>query len=187
MDEEIIKIVEVLRKGGVILYPTDTIWGLGCDATNGKAADRIFKIKGRKHDKALIILVDSLDMLKRYAVDVQDIAIDFMNGFSGPLTVIFPEGKDLPKSVLAADKSLAARIPKDEFVLKIIKAFGKPITSTSANLTGSPSPLSFSHINPNVVNGVDYIAETNRYRVNRLKSSTIVRIDHFGEINIVRN
>ncbi len=187
MDEEIIKIVEVLRKGGVILYPTDTIWGLGCDATNGVAAEKIFKIKGRKHDKALIILVDSFEMLKNYVVDVQDIAIDFMNGFSSPLTVIFPQGKGLPKNVLAADKSVAARIPKDDFILKIIKAFGKPITSTSANLTGYSSPLSFSHVTPNVVKGVDYIAETNRNRFNKPKSSTIVRIDKFGEINIVRN
>jgi len=187
MDEEIKKIVEVLRQGGVILYPTDTIWGVGCDATNPSAAAKIFKVRGGMQEKALIVLVESFEMLKDYVKKVPEISIDLVNGFTGPLTVIYPEAKNLPKYVVAADNSIAARIPKDEFCQKLLKAFGKPITSTSANISGDPSPLSFSRISDDVKKRVDYIVEHNRNRINIPKPSTIVSVDKFGELNILRS
>jgi len=187
MDEEIKKIVDVLRKGGVILYPTDTIWGLGCDATNSAAADKIFKAKGRVQEKALIILVSSIDMLRGYVEEVPEISIDLVKGFSGPLTVIYPNAKNLPKNVMASDKSIAARIPDDEFCQKLLKAFGKPITSTSANISGDPSPLTFSKVSEEVVKSVDYVVETNRKRINKPRPSTIVSVDRFGDLKILRS
>lgn len=187
MEEEIKKVVEVLQLGGTILYPTDTIWGIGCDATNQRANEKIYKLKGRMSRKSLIILVDSVESLCKYVGEVPDMAIDLLESVSDPITIIYSGARNLPKNVMADDQTIAIRIPRDEFCQALLKAFGKPITSTSANVSGQPSPLSFSKIPEEIINGVDYVVGINQHRINRSKPSTIVRINELGEIQILRN
>ena len=187
MEEEIKKIVEVLSLGGTILYPTDTIWGIGCDATNARAAEKVYKLKGRGQEKSLIVLMESVGQLKEYIGDVPELAIDLIASFTAPLTVIYPGARKLAKNVVAAAHTIAIRIPQDEFCQALLRAFGKPITSTSANRSGEASPLSFSKITTDILEGVDYVVKTNQNRINRPKASTIVRINEDGEIQILRN
>lgn len=187
MEEEIKKIVEVLNLGGTILYPTDTIWGIGCDATNSRAAEKVYKLKGRGKEKSLIVLVESVEMLSDYVGDLPELAVDLIGSFTDPLTIIYSNARNLARNVVAADKTIAIRIPQDEFCQKLLRAFGKPITSTSANRSGDPSPLSFGKIEKDILEGVDYVVQTNQNRVNRPKPSTIVRINEDGEIQILRN
>jgi L-threonylcarbamoyladenylate synthase len=187
MEEEIKKVVEVLNLGGTILYPTDTIWGIGCDATNYRAAEKVYKLKGRMPQKSLIVLIESVEKLRDYVDEVPEMAIDLIESLTDPLTIIYPAARGLAKNVMANDQTIAVRIPRDEFCQKLLKAFGKPITSTSANLSGEPSPLSFSKISQEIIQGVDYVVSHNQKKVNRSKVSTIVRINKGGDIQILRN
>ncbi|MEE4176598.1 MAG: L-threonylcarbamoyladenylate synthase [Bacteroides sp.] len=187
MEEEIKKIVEVLNLGGTILYPTDTIWGIGCDATNAKAAEKVYKLKGRGKERSLIVLVESVEMLREYVGDLPELAIDLIASITEPLTIIYSNARNLAKNVMAADHTIAVRIPRDAFCQDLLHAFGKPITSTSANRSGDPNPLSFSKIEKEILEGVDYVVKTNQNRVNRPKPSTMVRINKDGEIQILRN
>ncbi len=181
------RVEEVLKEGGTILYPTDTIWGIGCDATNPRAIEKIYKIKERMLQKSLIILVDSVEMLSRYVEDLPELALDLITSVSDPLTVIYPKARNLAKNVIAKDGTIAIRIPNDHFCQEMIRNFGKPVTSTSANVSGEPNPLSYSQISPKIKNAVDYVVKVNQHRINRPKPSTIVRINKEGEIQIIRN
>lgn len=185
-DFDFTEVLKVLSKGGTILYPTDTIWGLGCDATNKRAAEKIFKIKGRQAEKSLIILVDGTEMLKEYVEEVPDVAYDLIKNIKEPLTIIYEKSKNLPRNIVASDGSVAVRIPKDEFCIELIKKFGKPVTSTSANLSGAPNPLYFSKIDEKVKNAVDYIVPVNQFELKSPKASTIIRITDKKEIKILR-
>lgn len=187
IDHDIQKAVGVLKKGGVILYPTDTIWGIGCDATNMKAAERIYRIKERMGETSMIILVSDLEMLKQYVSEVPEIARELISSMKEPLTVIYPGARNLPKNVLAKDNSIAIRIPRHDFCQAMIRSLNKPITSTSANLSGAPNPFTFSGIAEAIKESVDYIVPVRYQFISRLKPSTIVRIDPDGEMHIVRN
>ena len=187
MEEEIKKIVEVLKLGGTILYPTDTIWGIGCDATNPRAAEKVYKLKGRGHKNSLIVLMKSVDQIREFVGEVPELAVDLITSFTDPLTIVYPGARKLAKNVMADDQTIAVRIPRDEFCLNLLQAFGKPITSTSANRSGEPNPLSFSKISGDILEGVDYVVKTNQNRINRANPSTIVRISKDGEIQILRN
>ena len=184
---DIREVVKVLQHGGTILYPTDTIWGIGCDATNPKAVEKIFAIKERLANKSLIILVDSLETLKQYVTEIPDLATDLMDSITDPLTIIYPKARNLARNVPAPDGSIGIRIPKDNFCLELLRAFGKPITSTSANLSGSPSPVSFSKISPEIQEKVDYIVPVRESGIRMPRPSTIIRIDPEGSIQIIRN
>ncbi len=186
-DFDFTQATEVLAKGGTILYPTDTIWGLGCDATNKRAAEKIFKIKGRQAEKSLIILVDGTDMLENYVKEIPEVAFDLIVNIKEPLTIIYENAKNLPKNIIASDGSIAVRIPKDDFCLELIKKFGKPITSTSANLSGTPSPLYFSKIDETIKKAVDYIVPVNQFELKSPKASTIIRITENKEIKVLRS
>jgi len=187
MEEEINKIVQILKKGGIIVYPTDTIWGIGCDATNKKAIEKIYKIKRRIQEKSFIILVKDKEELLRYVGDTPDILWDFAEQFNNPLTIIYPGAKNLPQNVVAPDGSVAIRITKDEFCKKIIENLNKPIISTSANISGDTPPLVFSMISDEIIKSVDYVAEYKRHRVTEIKPSTIIKITADGQLDIVRN
>ncbi len=187
MQDDLKKALEVLKNGGTILYPTDTIWGIGCDATHPKAIDKVYKIKFRTTQKSLIILTDSLNMIEKYVDDVPDIAKELVESYKDPLTIIYSNARKLPKSLIPSDGSIAIRIPKDEFCIKLIGMLGKPIVSTSANLSGDPSPISFSKISSKIKEAVDYICTTNQLRVNTIKPSTILKVTHDGQIQILRN
>jgi L-threonylcarbamoyladenylate synthase len=181
------EVLQVLKKGGTILYPTDTIWGIGCDATNEQAVKKIFHIKQRVQHKSLIILVDSLETLGKYVESVPPIALDLMQSIVDPLTIIYPRGRNLPPNVMADDQSIAIRIPKDTFCQTLLRAFGKPITSTSANMSGVQHPVFFSQISPEVIKAVDYVVKGSQVGINRPKASSIIRIDDDGDIQIIRN
>lgn len=187
MEDEIKKVVEVLNLGGIILYPTDTIWGIGCDATNSKAVNKVYDLKGRGQLKLQIVLIESIEVLLKYVEEVPDLAIDLINSFTDPITIVYEGARNLAKNVATDDNTAAIRIPRDEFCQKLLKAFGKPIISTSANFSGNPTPLSFSKIPTEIINGVDYVVGINQNLVNRPKLSTVVRITQNGEIQVLRN
>jgi L-threonylcarbamoyladenylate synthase len=165
---------QFLNKGKIILYPTDTVWGLGCDATNTKSVAKIYQLKNRVESKSLIVLVSSLHMLKKY-VFVPKKAVEILQNNNKPTTIIYQNPKGFAKNTIAADHTIAIRIVKDDFCRKLIKRFGKPIVSTSANISGEDTPKSFSEISSTILDSVDYIVNLQQNIVNS-KSSTIVKI-----------
>ena len=185
-EEEVKRTVEALQAGKTILYPTDTIWGIGCDATNSKACDKVYEAKKRPANKSLIILVDSADRLKDYVVDVPAIAYDLIKHATSPLSIIYDEGKNLAKNV-SADKSVCIRVVENEFCKEIIRQLGKPITSTSANLSGQPSALTFNDITEEVKQSVDYTVQLYHDVFGKPKSSTIIKLNKDNTFEIIRN
>lgn len=185
-EEDIKLCINVLRNGGTILYPTDTIWGIGCDATNESVVRRIFEIKQRTDSKSLILLVDSASRISAYVEKIPKIAFDLIKISDKPLTIIYPAARNLAKSVLAADGSVGFRIPKDDFCQKLCTVFGKPIVSTSANISEEKSPGYFAEISENIKQSVDYIVQ---FRQNdRMQSvpSSIIKISKNSEFQIIR-
>ena len=146
MTEDIKKACEVMAAGGIILYPTDTIWGIGCDATNEKAVQRVYELKRRTDNKAMLVLMDSEAKLDRYVSDVPDIAWDLISVSDKPLTIIYSSAKNLATNLLGADGSVGIRITNEEFSKKLCERFRKPLVSTSANVSGEPSPANFSEV-----------------------------------------
>lgn len=186
MKEEINHCIEVLKKGGTILYPTDTIWGIGCDATQPKAVEKIYRLKGRQSGKSLIVLLDSVNKLERYVKEVPLVAWDLLEQVDTPLTIVYPEGINLAANILAEDKSVAIRIVNDEFSNGLIRQFGIPLVSTSANFSGDPPPLAFSRISDKLLALVDYVVNWKRDRMNATRPSTIIRLGLQGEIELIR-
>jgi L-threonylcarbamoyladenylate synthase len=185
-EEDIKESLKILKQGGIILYPTDTIWGLGCDPTNEEAVNRIFKIKMRDENKSLIILVDGLTMIERYVADIPDIIYELAEVSDTPLTIIYPNGKNLAKGVCSEDGSIAIRICHDEFCNELITRFRKPLVSTSANFSGSPSPGNFLNIEKRLIEKVEFVV---RYRqddrVNG-SASPVIKVNLDGTIKIIR-
>lgn len=179
--------MEVLRQGGTILYPTDTVWGIGCDATNEQAVNKVFAVKQRVGGKSLIVLVDSIETLKNYVEDIPEMAFDLMESITDPLTIIYPGARNLAPNVPARDGSVGIRIPNDPLCQQLVRALGKPLTSTSANLSGSPNPVSFSKISPEIRRAVDFIVPDYQARVRMARPSTIIRIGKDGTMEIIRN
>jgi len=186
LQEEIARTVEVLRKGGSILYPTDTIWGLGCDATNTRAIKRLQKIKQRSDNKHLIILLDGTDRLQEYVRLIPEAAWDLYQQIQTPLTIVFPDARNLSKLVIGKDRTVGIRIPRDDFALELVRQFGKPVISTSANLSGDPPPMFFRDINPVLLQEVDYVVDFHRDRIQETKPSTIIRLHENGEFEVIR-
>jgi L-threonylcarbamoyladenylate synthase len=186
MEAAINKAVEILKNGGTILYPTDTIWGIGCDATNAKAVQKILKTKNRPKNFSFIILVEKAPRIIDYVEKIPDITWDLLSGFDLPVTVIYPGAKNLPKSVIAVDGTIAIRVVKNEFCQKVIAKLGKPIVSSSANFTGEPSPLMFKDISEEFKKQVDYIVPINQDKLSKTKASTIIKLKLNGEFNIIR-
>jgi len=183
---EINNCLKVLRKGGTILYPTDTIWGIGCDATNRKAVDKVYKIKKRLESKSLIVLLDDIKKISAYVDQVQDIAKALVETVESPLTIIYPGAKNLAKNLIAEDGSIAIRIINNEFCSTLIREFRKPIVSTSANISGQPAPLIFKCVPQEIVSQVDYIVKIDQEDIRETKPSTIVKIQQNGEFEIIR-
>jgi L-threonylcarbamoyladenylate synthase len=186
MDEEIKNMVEILQKGGTILYPTDTVWGIGCDARSKLAVNKIFDIKQRAEYKSMVILVSDEHMLHRYVKEIPDVAYELIEAAAEPLTIIYPEGRMLADNIIAADGSVGIRIVNDEFCKKLIMKFGKPIVSTSANLSGEATPVHFNDIKLDILNKVDYIAQYRQKEPLNQKPSTIIKVGIQGEIKIIR-
>lgn len=185
MQLEINNSLAVLKKGGVLLYPTDTVWGLGCDASDENAVAKIFKIKQRAESKSLIILVDSIEMLEKYIEKIPEKVKAILVKAQRPTTVIYEYPKNLAKNVISADNTVAIRIVQEEFCNNLIQQFGKPIVSTSANISGMPTPDSFKEIDLSILDTADYIVNLHREKINK-QSSQIIKIDSFGTLVYLR-
>lgn len=186
LQDEIKKAVEVMRQGGVILYPTDTVWGIGCDATNPEAVKRVYEIKKREDSKALICLVDSDARLSRYVRNVADVTWDIIEMAEKPLTIIFDQAVGLAPNLLGEDGSVGIRVTKEEFSKELCFRFQKPIVSTSANISGEPTALTFDEISDDIKNAVDYVVKYNRQCKEKHKPSSIIKINANGKFQIIR-
>lgn len=186
MDQDIKKCIEVLRKGGLILYPTDTIWGIGCDATNAEAVKRVYQLKKRDDSKALIVLLDSTDHLDHYVVDVPHMARELMDVAVKPLTIIYDGAFNVAPSLLGENDSLGIRVPQEPFTHKLCQLMGKPIVSTSANVSGEPSPATFAAISNEIKQGVDYIVNYRQNDVKEHVASNIIKLSSDGTFKIIR-
>lgn len=186
MKNEIKKCVEVLEKGGTILYSTDTIWGIGCDATSEKAVKKIYHLKKRVETKSLIILLADMKEISKYMKTFPDIARDLMKNVERPLTIIYPNAQKLAKNVIAEDNSIAIRIVKNEFCKSLIRAFGKPIVSSSANISGEPAPMVFKSISKEILDHVDYVVTLYQDVLQEVKPSRIIKLKENGEFHIIR-
>ena len=176
--------ITFLKKGKLILYPTDTVWGIGCDATSSKAIKNLYNLKKRDEGKAMICLVNDYQMLKSYIPKISISQLSYLNS-KIPTTVIFENSKGISEKALGENKSIAMRIPKHNFCNKLITKFGKPIISTSANISNKQSPLNFHQIENEILDGVDYVVNLEKETVTK-KTSRIIKIDSFGEISIIR-
>jgi len=186
VNEEVIKAYEVLKKGGVILCPTDTIWGLSCDATNVAAINKIFEIKKRPSRKSFIILLDEMEKLPFYIEPIPEIAWDLIEKAARPTTFIYKNVKKLPTKLIADDGTIAIRIVRNELCKKLINLLGKPLISTSANVTGLPTPLNFREISQDIIKKVDYVVNPTSVIVEDAKPSTIIRFIDDYSFEVVR-
>lgn len=178
-------IIEILKSGGTILYPTDTIWGIGCDATNIEAVNKIFDIKKREKNKSMIILVESEKRLQDL-VDVPEMAWEIIDLSEKPVTIVYENPRGLPKELLAEDGSIGIRLVKNDFCKKLITKLNKPLVSTSANFSGDKSPLKFSDISSEIINLVDYAVEEDRDKVSQYSGSSVIKIWNDNRIKVLR-
>lgn len=186
INDDIRKACEVMEKGGVILYPTDTIWGIGCDATNEKAVKRVFEIKHRADSKAMLVLIDTAAKLNYYVKEICDVAWDLIDMADKPMTIIYDGARNLAPNLLAEDGSVGIRVTNEPFSKQLCQRFRKAIVSTSANISGTPSPANFSDISEDIKQAVDYIVECRREEKAEAKPSSIVKLSAKGEIKIIR-
>ena len=186
MIEDIKAALEVLQKGGVILYPTDTIWGLGCDACNEEAVKRIYAIKNRTDSKSMLVLMENAALLERYVEEVPDIAYDLIELTDKPLTIVYDGAKNLARNLVADDGSIGIRITTEAFSSDMIRRFKRPIVSTSANVSGKPSPGCFDEIDLLIIDAVDYVVKYRQDDTHKAVASSIMKLGRGGEIKIIR-
>ena len=184
--EDIKTAVQTLRKGGLILYPTDTIWGIGCDASNEEAVRRIFQLKQRVDSKAMICLVDSANRMQRYLRQVPDVAWDLVEFAEKPLTLILDGAVNLAPSLIAEDGSVGIRVTRENISHELCYRYERAIVSTSANISGEPSPSCFAEISDEIKNGVDYIMLSRQNDLSKGKPSQIIKLGLDGQIQIIR-
>lgn len=187
MEIEIGKALDVLKSGGVILYPTETIWGLGCDATNEAAVAKIYAIKKRAEEKSMIILLDNSDNAVKYVAEVPDIAWQLWEVSDKPLTLILPEARSVAKNLIPTQKTIAIRITSNEFCKKLIRKMNRPLVSTSANISGQPTPIKFDQISDEIKSAVDHIVNPDMSVGASGKSSSIIMIDKSNVVKIIRD
>ena len=184
--EAVDEAITVLKNGGVILYPTDTVWGLGCDATNAKAVDKILAIKGREQGKSLIVIVNSVDMVYRYVDSVPEIAQQLIEVADQPLTIVYPKAVGLAHNVPAEDGSIGIRVVNHPFCNMLLSKFKRPIVSTSANLTGEKTPATFKDISAQIINKADWCADTAFEEGATGKASSVILLGAGGLVKVLR-
>jgi len=184
--DDVLAAVEVLRSGGTILYPTDTLWGIGCDATQARAVQKVIRIKKSLERNGFIILLDDPARIPAYVTDVVPTVWALIENLRAPTTIVYPRAKNLPKNVMASDGSIGIRIVRDDFCREMIRLFGKPIVSSSANLSGDPTPITFREIREEILKGVDYAVKSERDKLIKVKASTILRVREDGEFDVIR-
>lgn len=186
MIDDIKAALDVLKKGGVILYPTDTIWGLGCDACNEEAVKRIYAIKNRIDSKSMLVLMENAALLERYVAEVPEIAYDLIELSEKPLTIIYDGAKNLAKNLIAEDGSIGIRLTTEAFSGDLIRRFKRPVVSTSANISGKPSPACFDEIEQEIIDAVDYVVKYRQDDTSKAVPSSIMKLGRGGEIKIIR-
>jgi len=186
MREEVKRAIEVLKRGGIIIYPTDTVWGIGCDATNDKAVQKIFKLKKRLDHKSMIVLICKADNIETIVDSVPTIAYDLMESWDKPLTIVYDNAKNLAKKLISSDNTIGVRVSKNEFNKELIKALGHPIVSTSANYSGQATPVFYTEIDPLLLDAVDYVVDLQRDNMTNIKPSTVIRIYEDGSFDVLR-
>lgn len=186
IDTVIAEALEVLKRGGVILYPTDTVWGIGCDATNEAAVARVFEIKRRSEAKSLVLLACDLDMIAKHIKEIPNIAIDLVEVNDAPMTIIYPGAQYLAPNVVAEDGSVGIRIPLNDFCVKLVRKLRRPLVSTSANISGEETPTCFAEISPEIVSAVDYVVPAALERDSTGRASQIIKLGLRGEVEIIR-
>lgn len=186
LKQEVEKSVALLKQGKILLYPTDTIWGIGCDATNTKAVDRVFKLKNRHKQKSMIVLLDSADKLSLYVDEVPQIAYDLIENAASPITIVYNNARNLSKKLIASDGSIAIRVVKDDYCVEVIKKLGHPMVSTSANISGEPAPQIFNQIVDIIKERVDYVVDIYRSRIRAIRPSTVIKLKENGTFSILR-
>ena len=186
MLEDVKAAIVVLQKGGVILYPTDTIWGIGYDANNEEAVNRIYAIKNRVDSKSMLVLLENAALLDRYVDEVPEIAFDLIDLTEKPLTIIYGGAKNLAKNLIAEDGSIGIRITQEAFSSELIRRFKRPVVSTSANISGKPSPACFDEIDKQIIDAVDYVVKYRQEDRHKSIPSGIMKLGKGGEIKIIR-
>lgn len=184
--EDINSALNALRQGQLILYPTDTVWGLGCDATSEAAVEKIYSLKQRDDRRSMLVLVDSSDMLFDYVEQVPEIAFDLLEVADKPLTVIYPGARGFAPNLTAPDKTIGIRVVNDAFCRRLIRMLGKPLVSTSANISGEPFPEHFAKIDRRIVQGVDYVVKWRQDDQRAATPSAIIRLGVNGEVEVIR-
>lgn len=184
--EDLRQAVETLRQGGVILYPTDTIWGIGCDATNEEAVKRVYSIKQREDSKAMLCLLDAPGKLQGYVEDIPSIAWDLIDYATRPLTLIYPKGRNIAHNLLAEDGSIGIRITNEKFSKKLCEMLHAPLVSTSANISGEPTARNFSLISPSIIQAVDYVVHYRRNDKSEPSPSSVIKIGEGNLFHIIR-
>ncbi|MDR0976257.1 MAG: threonylcarbamoyl-AMP synthase [Prevotellaceae bacterium] len=187
MNEDVKQACRVLQEGGVILYPTDTIWGIGCDATNPEAVKRVYELKQRADSKAMLVLVDSPVKVDFYVQDVPDVAWDLIEFADKPLTIIYSGARNLAPALLADDGSVGIRVTREAFSQALCRQFRKAVVSTSANISGQPSPTNFAAIADELKTAVDYVVRYRQDEASNPKPSSIIRLDTGGVVKIIRS
>lgn len=185
-NEDLSEALDTLRRGGVILYPTDTVWGIGCDATRPEAVRRVFDIKHRADSKALITLVADTNDLYRYVDEIPDIALDLIDVSTKPLTIVYDRGMNLAPELMADDGSVGIRVTRERFSSMLCRRLRRPLVSTSANISGKPTPKSFSEISPEIINAVDYVVTYRRDDHTQAIPSSVIKLGADSSIKILR-
>lgn len=186
LNQEILNTLEVLQNGGIILYPTDTVWGIGCDATNEEAVDKIYKLKKRAETQSMIVLMNGDKMIHNTFKEVPDVAWQIMDLSEKPTTLILDKPHNVAKNLIATDNTLGIRVVKDSFCFKLLEKLRKPLVSTSANISGKPTPFTFSEISKEIINGVDYVVNLSREKKCG-NPSTIIKIALDNQVKVIRN
>ena len=184
--QEVQNAVEVLKKGGVILYPTDTIWGIGCDATNPEAISKVYKIKQRQESKSMLVLIDNFNRIGRYVREVPMLANDLVELAESPLTIIYPDGINLADNLIAEDGSIGIRVCRHAFCQQLIHRLGRPIVSTSANIAGLTSPKRLDEVSKEVSEQVDFIVNPSFEGHPSFRPSSIIKLGVKGEVEVIR-
>ncbi len=185
LNEEIVRAYEVIKEGGIILYPTDTVWGIGCDATNLEAVQKIYNLKQREESKSMIVLMNGEKMIYNVFKDIPEVAWQIIDLSEKPTTLVLDSPRNVASNLIAPDKTLAIRLVKEPFCYKLLERMKKPLVSTSANISGQPTPKSFKEISPEIIKGVDYVVNLHRDKICQ-NPSTIIKLTNDSQVKIIR-